>query len=221
MIAILQARLGSTRLPGKGLFSFFGQHIVERAISIAQSAEHVDRVVLATGDRPENLAMQSYVANTGAEFLVGSEDDVLSRFCQALEGYDGEYCLRITCDNYLAQPAVIDGLFEAAKAENADYAYIAPLSHFSGEIVRCDALRECYAGDHSPEAKEHVTWDIRNSDVYKRLALPSNFYGIEHQKRITLDTLEDLLTMKSLEANYPELESIGCLESVQKLTQTL
>ena len=120
MIVIMQARVGSTRLPGKAFFTFFNQTMVERAISIARSIKGVDRVILATGDREENLALRPYVEAAGAEFFVGSEDNVLERFCQAMDGYEGEYCLRMTCDNYLIQPEVIEQLYQDVKSADAD-----------------------------------------------------------------------------------------------------
>jgi len=210
MIVIMQARLGSTRLPGKAFFTFFGQNMIERSISIAQSISGVDRIILATGDRPQNLALKPYVEQAGAEFFVGSEDNVLERFIGAMEGYEGKYCLRMTCDNYLIQPEVIEALYAEAVKLNADYAFIAPLSHFSGEIISCDRLRESFQSDYSDEAKEHVTWDVRESGI-NVLALPSDFKSLDHGCTLTLDTLEDLLTMKALELKHPELAETRCL----------
>lgn len=210
----MQARLGSTRLPGKAFFTFFGLNMIERSIAIARSIKGVDRVVLATGDREENLALKPFVEKAGAEFFIGSEDNVLERFCKALASYDGEYCLRMTCDNYLVQPEIIEVLYGETVEKNADYAYIAPLSHFSGEIVRCERLRHCQQNRHSDYAKEHVTWDIRESGE-KVLALPSTFRGIDHSCKLTLDTLDDLLTMKGLERNFPDLGKTRCLSALR------
>ena len=221
MIVIMQARVGSTRLPGKAFFTFCGQNMIERAISIAQSIKGVDKVILATGDRAENLSLRSYVEVAGAEFFVGSEDNVLERFCLAMDGYEGEYCLRMTCDNYLIQPEVVEGLYKAVKASNADYGYIAPLSHFSGEIVRCEALRKCYEGKYSEEAREHVTWDIRNDSLNSIYTADSNFLNLDHSCKITLDTLQDLLVMKRIEIEYPETQNTRCIEAVKKIQEMI
>jgi len=217
MIAILQARLKSTRLPGKALFTFFGQNMLERAISIAREIDQVERVVLATGDCEENQVFKRYVENAGAEFWVGSEDNVLQRFCEVIASYDGEYCLRMTCDNYLIQPDVIEGLYLEAKQSEADYAYISPLSHFSGEIIRCETLVDCYQRGYSAEAKEHVSWDIRNSTKANIVTASPDFLGLNHTSKITLDTLEDLIEMKRLESEHPGLEQIRCLETLKSV----
>lgn len=212
----MQARLGSTRLPGKAFFTFFGKSMIERSIAIARSIDGVDRIILATGDLPANLALQSFTEKAGAEFFVGSEDNVLERFVHAMDGYTGEYCLRMTCDNYLIQPDVIEAARDITVAKNADYTYISPLSHFSGEIVRCSTLRESYLKGYSDLSKEHVTWDIRTSNNNIQ-ALPDDFLGINHKHRLTLDTLDDLLTMKALERNYPELEATRCLSTIKRV----
>ena len=217
MIVVMQSRLCSTRLPGKAFLPFFGQNMIERSCSIAREIQCVDRIVLATGDRPENQIMGPFAKDAGAEFFCGSEDNVLERFYQAISGYQGEYLLRMTCDNYLIQPEVVERLYEAAVEKDADYAYVAPLSHFSGEIIRCDTLRKCYEGDYSEEAMEHVTWDIRNNGNNNIVALEDNLLGIDHNRGITLDTLDDLIRMKTLEREYPSLRSYRCLQGLKQL----
>lgn len=221
MIAVLQARLGSNRLPGKAFFTFFGQNMVERSIGIAQEIKAVERVVLATGNDPRNLALEPYVKRMGAEFFVGSEDNVLERFCQATKGYKGEYLLRMTCDNYLIQPELIEEMYQLALKADADYAHIAPLSHFSGEIVRVDALRSCFVSEHTAEAREHVTWDIRSNKSLVTAALPDHFMEINHQYSLTLDTLDDLLMMKKLELAIPELKNYRCISTLKQLIHQL
>lgn len=217
----MQARLCSTRLPGKAFFTFFGQNMIERACTIAKEIKGVDRIILATGDKPENHSFQPYAENMGVEFFIGSEDNVLERFYQAIETYQGEYLLRMTCDNYLIQPEVVESLHQIALKENADYAYIEPLSHFSGEIVRCDAIRNAFESGYSPEAKEHVTWDIRKKPGYKVKALPNDFCGLNHDLAITLDTLNDLLLMKKLEHQYPAFSPVRCLDALKRAENEL
>src|ERR1017187_9280429 len=103
MMVVLQGRLRSTRLPGKGYFTFFGQTLWERACDIALAVRSVQKVVFATGDLSENCLMRPLIEAKGVGFLAGSENNVLQRFWQAIEGYSGEYLVRITCDNYLVQ----------------------------------------------------------------------------------------------------------------------
>ena len=220
MIVVMQGRVRSTRLPGKGFFTFFGQTIWERMCDIALDVRSVDEVVFATGDLPENHLIRPLVESRGVRFFAGSEDNVLERFCKALEGKDTDYVVRVTCDNYLIQPDVIEGLVAAVRAVDADYGYVEPLSHYAGEVVRFDTLRECWASGHySLLAREHVTWDLRNSTATSKATLPPNFLNLDHDRSPTLDTIEDLVLMKRLEATEPGLRPVRCLDAVRRLVE--
>ncbi|HNQ87821.1 MAG TPA: NTP transferase domain-containing protein [Verrucomicrobiota bacterium] len=215
MLILLQGRLRSTRLPGKGFFTFFGETIWERMCDIALAVREVEEVVFATGDLPENHLMKPLIEAKGVRFFAGSETNVLERFCQAIEGHRGEYLIRLTCDNYLAQPDVIEGLFEATVQAQADYGYVEPLSHYAGEVVRCEALRQCLADGPSAMAREHVTWDIRSNATRARVSLPADYLGLDHADSLTLDTVEDLIRMKQLERRHPELGAVRCLSATR------
>lgn len=219
MIVVMQGRVRSTRLPGKGFFTFFGQTIWERMCDIALEIRGAREVVFATGDLPENHLIRPLVEAKGVRFFAGSEDDVLDRFCGAIEGTCSEYVIRITCDNYLIQPDVIEGLAAETAAAGADYGYIEPLSHFSGEVIRANVLQEtCSRGDYSDLAREHVTWDIRGSGQTRKFSLPADYLGLDHARSPTLDTIDDLITMKNLELTEPSLRAVRCLDAVRRFS---
>ncbi len=217
MIIVLQGRLRSTRLPAKGFFTFFEQLLWERLCDIALSVKGVEEVVFATGSNYENELIRPHVVKKGVRWFVGSEDNVIERFVRSIESYRGKYLIRITCDNYLVQPDLLENLYNLTAEQNADYGYIEPLSHFAGEILRCETLRNTYAGNYSKEAREHVTYDIRNSLATKTVVLPSNFMGVDHTKSVTLDTIDDLITMKKLESLEYNLKEIRCLQTIVRL----
>lgn len=199
------------------MFTFFGQTMIERACAIALQVAGVERIVLATGDRPENQVFKPYAAKMGVEFFVGSEDNVLKRYCDAISGYSGEYLLRMTADNYLIQPDVLEAIHRQATQNKADYAFVLPLSHFGGEIIRCDTLRASLARNYSLDAKEHVSWDIRNDVGAKKATLPQDLLGIDHGQKIALDDVGDLVQMKRLEEEFEELQSCRCVEAVRRV----
>jgi spore coat polysaccharide biosynthesis protein SpsF len=218
MIVVLQGRIRSTRLPGKGFFTFFGQTLWERACDIALAIRGADKVIFASGDSSENCLIRPLVESKGVAFITGSEHNVLERYCRAIEDYPGKYLVRITCDNYLVQPEVVEKLYEATLGENADYGYVAPLSHYAGEVISCESLRRCYeSGDYSSLAKEHVTWDIRSAPSYHSVKLPKNFLGVNHESSLTLDTVEDLIRLKELERDWPSLRPVRCLDILRQI----
>lgn len=222
MIIVIQGRLKSTRLPAKGFFHFHGQTVWERVCDICLNIKGVDSVVFATSSAEENKLMKPLVERKGVRWVAcDDEDDVLRRYIKSIEGYDGEYLIRITCDNYLVQPEIIEDLVLFAKNTHADYAYVEPLSHFAGEIVRCSVLRDCYNGSYSDLAREHVTWDIRNNTNLNICQLKSNHAGIDHTKGITLDDIDDFIKMKIIEMHYPETANVRCLKAIERIQQDI
>jgi len=221
MLVILQGRLKSTRLPCKGFFTFFGQTILERMCDIANEIDFADKVVFATGDIPENYLAKSLVESKGVEFYAGSEENVLERFCDVIRSHPSDYVVRITCDNYLVQPELIEDLYRLVRDNDADYGHISPLSHYCGEIVRSKLLVENLdGGTASGMALEHVTWDIRNSAESKIVALPVGYKSLNHADSLTLDTVDDFLKMKYLEQNRPDLVTVRCLKALETLCET-
>jgi spore coat polysaccharide biosynthesis protein SpsF (cytidylyltransferase family) len=222
MIIVLQGRLRSTRLQGKGFFTFFGKTVWERLCAIALEVRGVEEVVFATGDLPENELMRPLVEATGARFLVGSESNVLERYSLAVRDSRADYVVRMTCDNYLIQPEFIEALAAAVRQAGSDYGYIEPLSHYAGEVIRREVLLEEFArGNYSPLAREHVTYDIRESAKRAKTVLPADFGGVDHRRSITLDTVDDLIQLKRLEQAHPALAQLRCVEELRKISPAL
>jgi spore coat polysaccharide biosynthesis protein SpsF len=218
-IIVMQGRLRSSRLPGKGFFTFFGQTLWERACDIALAVPGVDEVVFATGDLPENELMKPLVEAKGVRFFAGSEDHVLQRFCAAVGKSRADYVVRMTCDNYLIQPEFIAALVTATQFARSDYGFIEPLSHYAGEVIRRELLLEEYArGAYSAEAREHVTWDIRRSPAWTKTMLAADFGGVNHRASLTLDNLEDLIQLKRLEQTRPALAGVCCVGELRKIS---
>jgi len=218
MIAILQGRLGSSRLPAKGFLTFFDKVIWERVFLIVKNIPEVDSVIFVTGNNKENLVVKKFVERFNIKFYVGDEHNVLSRFQDVAKTIKSDYFLRLTCDNYLIQPEVIENLFKLMKSESSDYANVEPLSHFSGEIVKTSFFNNYYKDSLPSEyAIEHVTWDIRNDLSVKKTIANSDFLGINHNEGITLDTLDDFVMMKKLENKFPKLKQLRCLEEIKRI----
>jgi spore coat polysaccharide biosynthesis protein SpsF (cytidylyltransferase family) len=74
-------------------------------------------------------------------------------------------------------------------------------------------------GNYSDLAREHVTWDIRNAEGIRKVALPKDYMGLDHVRSLTLDTIEDLVQMKRLEATEPSLKHLRCLDSIRRISQ--
>ena len=219
MLLILQCRLKSTRLPGKLLHTFFGESILERMIKIAKNVPSVNHIVVAIGGNYGSPLLLKIIKKNNVSYYIGHEHDVLGRFISIIKKFDDEYFLRLTCDNYLAQPSLIESLYKQTIKNNSEYGYIDPLSNYSGEVVKKKSFLNFHKNNNpSRNDIEHVTWDFRKSELTKKTILDNKYLNLDHSIPYTLDTLDDLIKMKYLEEHYPELKKYDCLSDLKKIS---
>lgn len=195
--AIVQARIGSTRLPGKVLWRIGGRTVIDLLLHRLSHADLVDQIVVAV---PEGDALLiDHVCGLGYSVFRGSEEDVLGRYHGALNHFGGDTIVRITGDCPLVDPDLIDEAIEVFFREDADY-----LSNFivrtypkglGVEVFRAATLERAYRETDDPYDREHVTPYMYNSGLFET-------YGIENDKdhsdkRWTLDYMEDFIVIRS------------------------
>lgn len=165
IVAILQARMSSTRLPGKVLMPIVRQPMIVRQIERVARSRRIDKLVVATSQNREDDAIEKAVLREGIPVFRGSLYDVQERFLGALDAHPAEHLVRLTADCPLADPDLIDATIELCLSSDADYANNVAEGRAwpkgtDVEVMRASALREA-AKVASPEAREHVTWDLR------------------------------------------------------------
>ena len=201
----IQSRIHSTRLPGKCFHSFYNQKVLERVIDISKKIKKNPRIFLVSSYKSKNL-LQKISQKKNIYSFFGDEKNVAKRFKNCINKFkikNSEYILRITADNYLIQPLILNKMitvfFQKKRINNIKYLYIKPLSHFAGEIFNVEYFFQIYKIHKKQDlTKEHVTWNMRKSKKYA-YGLSKNFMGLKHNSTITLDTIEDLIAMKSFE----------------------
>ncbi len=177
ILAVLQARMSSTRLPGKVLMPIARQPMIVRQIERVARARRIDKIVVATSDRPEDDAIEAVVRREGIAVFRGSLDDVQQRFLGALDAHPADYLVRLTADCPLADPGLIDATIELGLSSGADYVNNTRAGQAwpkgqDVEMLSAAVLRDA-AQDRTPEGREHVTWDIwHRPDRWKLAALP-------------------------------------------------
>ncbi len=198
---IAQARMGSSRLPGKVLKTVAGHTVVAHVLSRAQAIAGVDVVCCATTTDPSDDALAQEAARTGNKVYRGSPDDVLDRYVQAAAMLDATIIMRITCDCPLLDPFVCTDLIRLRQAKQADYAatnLTATWPHgLDCEIFTVAALREAHAQAHTPYEREHVTPWMRNNPRLVKASL-NGPGGDAASMRWTIDYPEDLLFLQAL-----------------------
>jgi len=162
--ALVQARTGSSRLPGKVLEDVGGIPLIAHTLRRLRAAGRVDDVVLATTVEPGDDALVELASKEEVEAHRGSEQDVLSRLRGAAEASGAAAVVRITGDCPLLDPAVVDGVVGALvdREEPCDYASNVLRRTYprglDAEALWTSTLRRIDELAESPEAREHVTW---------------------------------------------------------------
>lgn len=204
--AIIQARMGSTRLPGKGMKLIIGKPIIYFVVERVRLAKNIDQVIVAAPVSPNNDQMCAYVKKLGIEVFRGSENDVLDRYYQTAKVYGADEVIRITADCPLIDAQVIDSTIEYFKGQNTDYCSNTTRRTFPDgqdvEVFRFDVLEDAWKYATDPVEREHVTKYIRLSGKYS----VANFSREEDlgDLRWTLDYEEDLeFVTKIIEGLYP------------------
>ncbi|MBK9738913.1 MAG: glycosyltransferase family protein [Actinobacteria bacterium] len=171
-LAIVQARMTSTRFPGKVLAPLVGQPMVLRQLERVRRATTLDGVIVATSTDPTDDELTGVVEASGVPVVRGSLDDVLDRFITAMDVFEPEVVVRLTADCPLISPFVIDQVVEAFRASNADYVSNTMTPTYPDgldvEVVRASVLREVARSATDPPEREHVTLGVyRRHDRYR------------------------------------------------------
>lgn len=160
-VAIVQARMGSTRLPGKVLSDLGGQPLVAWTLGRASAAETIGAVWLATGDTSSDDLLAAWAEEAGYPVFRGSESDVLSRFAGCADKANADVVVRLTADCPFTDPDIIDAAVRLRAAERADYAGNTLTRHFPDgvdvEVFTRDALEKAHREAREKFLREHVT----------------------------------------------------------------
>ena len=196
VLAIVQARMESSRLPSKSLMGLAGKPLVDHVAARVSAAESLDRVVFAIPDTPKNDPLHDHLKNDlGVTVHRGSESDVLERFARVVEAEDPEVVVRLTADDPLKDPSIIDfavGLLLEQPVLDYVSNSIEP-SYPEGldvEVIRSEALMAAASRARSPDEREHVTPFIWSQPDRFRLRHFRSERDLSTW-RWTLDTLED------------------------------
>jgi glutamate-1-semialdehyde 2,1-aminomutase len=167
VVAIVQARMGSTRFRNKVMKHVLETPLIEILIKRLQQSENIDEIILATSTDKLNDPLVEHVSQMGFNVFRGCENNVLERFYQAAREYKADVVIRITGDCPLIDANLVDGVIENFLNENVDYcSNILPPTYPDGldtEVFSFKALENAYLNAHEKFDQEHVTTFIRFS----------------------------------------------------------
>ena len=196
--AIIQARVGATRLPNKMFLNLHGHPIVEWVFHRVSQSKKVDQILFAIPDIEQDNLLAWYLESIGATVFRGSESDLVDRFYQAAKSVSAENVVRICADNPLICASEIDCLIDYFQNHQCDYAYNhIPRNNrypdgLGTEICRIELLEEIHAKATNPEHREQLfnyLWDHSDQYTIKTFDPPED---LAHQElKLDLDTQED------------------------------
>lgn len=207
-VAIIQARMGSSRLPGKSLMDLGGRPVLAWMTDAARRISGLDGVAVATSTHANDDPIAAFCAEAGVPCHRGSEQDVLSRYAAAARAEKADIVMRLTGDCPLLDPAVCDQLLLLRQHTGAVYACNAdPHSWPHGldcEVFTAQALYIADTETDRPTDREHVTPYLRNNrQRFPAVNLPCPIPGLKHE-RWTLDHPEDLKFLREVVARLPQ-----------------
>lgn len=193
ILGIIQARMGSTRLPGKVLLDLEGKTVLEHVIDRVKASRFIDDIIIATTISKEDLKIVKLCAGLGISVYCGSENDVLERYYETARLFGADQVVRITSDCPMIDPSVIDAVIDLHLREKADYSSNTLKETYPDgqdvEIFTLGSLKNAWKNAKLASEREHVTPYIRKNPEYKLVNIE---YGKDmSNKRWTLDNSED------------------------------
>jgi spore coat polysaccharide biosynthesis protein SpsF (cytidylyltransferase family) len=224
-IAIIQARMGSTRLPGKVMMKLAGVPVIKQVFSRVSMIEGLSGVLVATSTLNKDDILAEYCAGENIPLFRGSEDNVLDRYVQASRQADADVVMRITADCPFLDPRhsakVLDLMLANPDCDYADN--VTPVTYPRGldtQVVRRTTLERLWKQCDEPEDREHVLTYIRNHpEAFTTMAVNSPVDYSTH--RWTLDLPEDFEMLSRVAVELKERRLFGYLQEILRILDEL
>lgn len=207
-VASIEARMGSSRLPGKVLMDVLGKPALSRLIARLRRSKRLDDIVLATSTAPADDALEAWAKREGVAVHRGSEDDVLGRVVGAHRQMGTDVVVEVTGDCILLDPEIIDWGIETFENNACDVACNVRIPSFAMgldvQVFRFADLAEVERTVHDPAVREHVSLHFYENPARYRVVhmlAPPRWYAPDH--RYQLDYAEDLEFIRQV---YARLE---------------
>lgn len=205
IVAIIQARMGSSRLPGKVLEDIGGKPMLERVVCRARRSKFVGQVVVATTTDQMDDPVEDYCKSHGIPCFRGDPYDVLDRYYQAAQTFNAKIIVRLTADCPLIDPVEMDRTIEAFFREGVDFAAnrlpppwkrTTPIG-MDTEVVTFTAFEQAWREAEKKYAREHVMPYLYEQEGRFRILLVDHDPDLGHL-RLTVDTHEDLILVRKI-----------------------
>jgi spore coat polysaccharide biosynthesis protein SpsF (cytidylyltransferase family) len=195
----LQARMGSSRLPGKAMMVIERKPMLYYAITALQNSSVVKRLAVLTSVNSMDDGIADFAKGMGVECFRGSEDNVLERFYQAMQVFRDDVYFRATGDNPILDSENPNRTLAALRKTKSDYACEADMPIGTVvEAITAQALQRCYEMAHQKEDLEHVTLFVKRSLLFRSHFFKAPLAYQFPKLRLTVDYHEDFLRVEMI-----------------------
>jgi spore coat polysaccharide biosynthesis protein SpsF len=223
IFGVLQARLSSSRLPGKVLKQILDRPMLEMQIERCRRAKHMDRLIIATSRDSSDNPIQTLCEKMGLPFYRGSLDDVLDRFYQAVHAHKPDYVVRLTGDCPLIDPEIIDKTIAFGLSGSYDYANNCLQPTFPDgldvEVMRLSSLETAWREATLGSDREHVTPFLYRHPERFRIGCYKNNVDLSHLRWTVDEPADFALVTEIYKALYPQNPNFGYRDILSLLDQ--
>ncbi len=219
--AVIQARMGSTRLPGKILKDILGEPMLLRLVNRVKSSKLLDDIIIATTTLGEDDAVEHLCSQNNIKLFRGDELDVLKRYYFAAKQFNSEIIVRLTGDNPLVDPKIIDiavsTFLQTQEIETIDYLSTKNYPYgINVEVFSFSAVEKAYNQSSELHEREHVTPYLYNHPEKFQIKYLINNIDLSFH-RWTVDTQEDYVLIKEIYNSLYYKKEIFLLDDILKL----
>ncbi|MCX9081605.1 MAG: glycosyltransferase family protein [Candidatus Methanoperedens sp.] len=207
--AIIQARMGSTRLPEKTMMKILDKPVLWHVVNRARKSRYIENIIVATTEKHTDDIICEFCRESGIDYFRGSENDVLDRYYQCAKEYGIDIIVRLTADDPLNDSFVIDKLIETFLELSPNIDYVGSDLNFKypvgvgAQIFSFEALERVWNETHDDFEREHVMlYLLRNPEKFRISGIKTEFDYSNH--RWTLDYIEDF---RFIEAIYQHFQN--------------
>lgn len=225
IVAIIQARTTSTRLPNKVLMNISGKSMLWHVVNRVKQAKKVNEIVLAIPDTKKNDILEKFAIENKINYFRGSEENVLFRYYYAAKKFKAHIIVRITSDCPFIDPKIIDKLVKKHLNSDCDYTSTGQKRTFprgvaAAEVFNFQALQESYLFAQKDFEKEHVTAYIyRHPEKFKLQNIEANKELNYPEYRLCVDAKEDLDLAKIIFSNLGKKDPLFYTEDIVSFLQ--
>jgi glutamate-1-semialdehyde 2,1-aminomutase len=198
--AIVQARMGSSRLPGKVLRNITGKPMIELLLNRLSKSKKLDEIIVSTTKKIEDDKLNSVILSLGYKCFRGSEKDVLDRYYETAKKIKADVIVRITGDCPLIDPGIVDECIKSHECLKVDYfSNTFPPTYPDGldvSVISFEALERANNEAKKILDREHVTSYMINSETFSKASI--QYYKNLSHLRWTVDNLNDLNLVKKI-----------------------